>query len=174
MKLLPSDESFSKRLRARDQALFLKLKGAHCPLCGAPLDTSNFPRKTRGMGNEDEMRFSLCCRRVGCRHRVTPPSLRFLDRKVHAAWRVIMVHAFREVLGIAPGIARQTLARWRNFWKDTLQERSPFMRWARASGQLPLTVEDSPSLLSLLEALGFPSQESWIGCLELLTGFTAD
>jgi hypothetical protein len=174
MKPLPSDEAFSQRLRERDHALFLKLKGKPCPQCKAPLDTSNFPRKTRGMGDEDETRFSLCCRRVGCRHRVTPPSLRFLDRKVHAAWRVIMVHAFRETLGIAPGIARQTLARWQNFWKQTLQEKAPFMRWARASGQLPLSINDSPSLLSVLQALGFPTEEAWVRCLEFFTRFTDD
>jgi hypothetical protein len=174
MKPLPSDDAFSQRLRDRDRCLFLKLKGSPCPLCGGRLDAANFPRKTRGMGDEDETRFSLCCRRVGCRHRVTPPSLRFLNRKVHAAWRVIMVHAFREILGISPGIARQTLARWQNFWKETLREGAPFMRWARASGQLPLSVVDSPSLLSLLQALGFPSEEGWIRCLEFFTRFPAD
>mgnify|MGYP001567561339 CR=1 FL=1 len=53
MKLLPSDESFSNQLRTRDQALFLKLKGKPCPLCKSPLDAANFPRKTRGMGDQD-------------------------------------------------------------------------------------------------------------------------
>lgn len=174
MKPLPSDDVFSQCLRDRDEGLFLKLKGSPCPLCKSPLDAANYPRKTRGMGDQDETRFSLCCRRVGCRHRVTPPSLRFLGRKVHAAWRVIMVHAFRETLGIAPGVARQTLARWQNFWKETLHEGAPFMRWARAAGQLPLSVVDTPSLLSLLHALGFPSEECWVRCLEFFTRFSAD
>ena len=173
MKLLPSNDAFSQCLRERDYALFVKLKGKPCPLCSAPLDTANYPRKTRGMGDQDELRYSLCCRREGCRHRVTPPSLRFLGRKVHAAWRIVMVIAFRETLKIDPGIARQTLARWQNFWKELLQENNPFMRWARGSGQLPLSVGDSPSILALLEALGFPCQESWIRCLEFFAKFPA-
>jgi hypothetical protein len=173
MKPLPSDDAFSQLLRDKDRELFLKLKQTPCPLCKSPLDASNYPRKTRGMGDQEEKRFSLCCRRHGCRRRVRLPSLRFFGRKVHTAWRVIMVHGFRDVLGFVPRIARQTLARWRSFWKETLQESAPFMRWARASGQLPLEVEDSPSLSALLKTLGFPSEESWISCLQFFTQFPA-
>jgi hypothetical protein len=174
MKHLPSDEEFSQCLRDRDKDLFLKMRGTPCALCGSPLDASNFLRKTRGMGNQSEKRFSICCRRVGCRHRVTLPSLRFMGRKVHAAWRVVMVNAFHEVQGIAPAVSRQTLARWQHFWKERLQEEAPFMRQARASGQLSLALEDSPSLLALLQSLGFPSQESWVSCLRFFTQFPSD
>jgi hypothetical protein len=173
LKPLPIDDAFFQSLRELDRELFLRLKGKRCPHCGSPLDTSNYPRKTRGMGDADECRYSLCCRREGCRSRLTPPSLRFLGRKVHAAWRVVMVQAFREVLGIEPVIARQTLSRWRNFWLTTLREDAPFMRWARGSGLLPLSVGDSPSCCTILRALGFPGRESWLTCLRFFTQFPA-
>lgn len=171
MKLLPTDDAFCQALLELDRELFLRLKGKQCPHCGSPLDTSNYPRKVRGMGSADELRFSLCCRMEGCRRRLTPPSLRFLGRKVHAAWRVVMIQAFRELQGFEPEIARQTLARWRNFWLRTLREGEPFMRWARSSGLLPLSVGDSPSLTAILQALGFPARESWLSCLRFFTQF---
>ena len=174
MMALPIDDVFFQELRDLDRELFMRLKGTPCPLCGSPLDTSNFPRKVRGMGDGVALRFSLCCRGEGCRHRVTPPSLRFFGRKVHAAWRIVMVQEFREVLKIQPGIARQTLARWRSFWLDALQENTPFMRWASASGKLLVSIGDSPSLSMLLQTFGFPSRESWIPSLRFFTQFALD
>jgi len=170
---LPIDDAFFQRLRGMDRELFLRLKRKGCPRrgCGSPLDTSNYPRKVRGMGNQEELRFSLCCRREGCRHRLTPPSLRFLGRRVHAAWWVIWIHEFRTVLGYRPEIARQTLARWQNFWREQLLESSPFMRRARALGLLPPAIGDSPSLSAILRAFGFPDPESWIPCLRFFTQF---
>lgn len=124
------------------------------------------------MGEGLEVRYSLCCRKQGCRHRVTPPSLRFMGRKVHAAWRVVMIEEFRDLLGHQPELARQTLARWRNYWRDTLQEGSLFMRWARGSGGLAASVGDSPSLSTILRSFGFPSPGSWIPSLRFFTRFT--
>ena len=38
-------------------------------------------------------RFSLCCGREGCRHRATPPSVRFLGRRVYVGAVVIVASA---------------------------------------------------------------------------------
>src|SRR2546422_359688 len=60
---------------------------AGCPDCGGRLHCGDFPRKPRGakveLGAEYDRRFSFCCATDGCRHRVTPPSVRFLGRKVY-------------------------------------------------------------------------------------------
>ena len=64
-----------------------------CADCGARLDVANFNRKPRGrplkLGPEHNRRFSFCCRRDGCRGRATPPSLRFLGRRVYVAAIVV-------------------------------------------------------------------------------------
>jgi hypothetical protein len=174
VKPLPIDDAFFQRLREMDRELFLRLKQSGCSHCkGGPLDTSNYQRKIRGMGEEAELRFSLCCRKEGCRRRLTPPSLRFLGRRVHAAFRIILGLEFRELLVIQPRIARQTLARWRNFWREELIESSSFMRWARAEARLPAGVHDSPSLLSILQALGLPEFPGLLPALRLFTRFPA-
>jgi hypothetical protein len=51
--------------------------------CGGRLHCANFPRKPRGGGDDLPeqygYRLSFCCDREGCRKRVTPPSVRFLN-----------------------------------------------------------------------------------------------
>ena len=76
------DVAFFQSLRQFDKEIFLTAKAQGCPHCGGPLDTANYLRKTRGMAEENELRFSLCCRREGCRKRRLPPSVRFLGRRV--------------------------------------------------------------------------------------------
>lgn len=64
---------------------------SQCRLCGGPLHVSNFLRKPRGLGfapaEEERRRLSFCCGREGCRARSTPPSVRFLGRRMYVAWR---------------------------------------------------------------------------------------
>jgi len=172
MKLIPPDEPFFQSLREFDRENFLLAKSKGCSHCQGPLDTANYPRKTRGMGEGDETRFSLCCRREGCRRRVTPPSLRFLGRKVFSAWIVILaVEYFRE-LGLARQIARQTVARWKKFWRDHLAETRPFIRRARSF--LPPDTPSTESPSTLLKYFGFPIRESWIPTLKFFTDAASD
>ena len=49
-----------------------------------------------GLGDEHDWRFSFCCARDGCRTRKTPPSLRFLGRKVYLAAMVVLIAIMRE------------------------------------------------------------------------------
>ena len=128
---------------------------------------AHFPRKPRGAGEEELQRFSLCCRKEGCRHRVTPPSLRFLGRKVYSAWVVILAAEFCNELGLGAKIARQTMARWRAFWSARLAEAHPFMRWAR--GLLPPGIPSSSLPSAFLNALGFPERSSWVAVLRFFT-----
>ena len=164
---LSADDAFFQSLRAFDLELFLAAKSKPCALCSGRLDTSHFPRKPRGAGEQELQRFSLCCRREGCRHRVTPPSLRFLGRKIYSAWVVILAVEYCRELGCSATIARQTIARWRAFWKERLAEAHPFMRWAR--GLLPPGTPSSTLPSACLKALGFPGRESWVAVLRFFT-----
>jgi hypothetical protein len=163
MMPIPADAAFFHSLYKSDHDLFLELKAKGCPACGAPLDTSNFTRKPRGSGEDESLRLSLCCRREGCRKRLTPPSLRFFGRRVYTRWVVILALDFGPALELTIKISRQTLSRWRCFWREQLGETSSLMRWAR--GFLPPghSVTERPE--SIVGAFGFPAVDSWIPML---------
>lgn len=165
---LHADAAFFQSLRSIDHDVFLAAKAKPCPLCGGPLDTAHFPRKPRGLGEEEEQRFSLCCRKEGCRRRLTPPSLRFFGRHVYSAWVVILVLDFCTELGLSRAIARQTIARWREFWRERLAEAHSFMR--RARGLLPVGHPACISPAGLAVAFGFPARESWLPILRFFCG----
>jgi hypothetical protein len=84
-------------------------------------------------------RLSFCCDRDGCRKRKTPPSVRFLGRKVYLGVVVILVTAMRQgatprrvrELSQAFGADRQTIARWRVFWTELVPQ-TKFWQVARA------------------------------------------
>ena len=68
--------------------------------CGGRLHCANYPRAPRGgpdhLPEEYRCRFSFCCDRDGCRKRMTPPSVRFLGKKVYLVAVVILISAMRE------------------------------------------------------------------------------
>jgi hypothetical protein len=124
---LPRNASFWAFLFTIDQGLAEEARLKKCP-CGGCLHRANYLRKPRGGGEElpqeYRSRLSFCCEREGCRKRVTPPSVRFLGRKVYLGAIVILVAAMRQ--GPTPrrvrelsrlfGVDRHTIARWRVFW----------------------------------------------------------
>ncbi len=69
-------------------------------------------------------RTSFCCAR--CRKRVTPPSVRFLGRRVYLGAIVVLACVLRQWptpwrvarLGEVLGVSRDTLARWHRWWRD--------------------------------------------------------
>lgn len=168
MKPIHPDEAFFQILRNIDHDLFLAIKAKGCPHCGGPLDTSNYPRKTRGMtAGENEVCFSLCCRREGCRKRRRPRSVRFFGRKVFGAWVVVLAVDFCRDLGLKGQIARQTIARWRTFWREYLSEAHPFMR--RLRGFLPPGAVILSSPVSVLGHFGFPAGDSLVRILKFIS-----
>lgn len=64
-----------------DRALLGEARSKACAKCGGALHTSDFTRKPRGgpagLGEDADVRFSLCCADRECRTRHTPPSFRF-------------------------------------------------------------------------------------------------
>ena len=87
-------------------------------------------------------RLSFCCARDGCRKRVTPPSVRFLGRKVYLGAVVILVSAMRQ--GPTPrrvreltelfGASRRTIYRWRDFWNEHFPKTKILEIGTRSSG----------------------------------------
>jgi hypothetical protein len=145
--------TFWTALLSLDQELAAKARLGGCS-CGGVLHRADFPRKPRGgppdLPPEYGYRFSFCCRQKGCRKRVTPPSVRFLGRKVYLHAVIILVAALRQ--GATPRrvqelsrlfeVDRRTIARWQVFWQEQFP-RTAF--WKVARGFL-LPVVDAASL----------------------------
>lgn len=175
LALLRDPRFYAMKLRM-DRALLDEMRARACRRCGKRLHSADFGRKPRGgpadLGEDADVRFSLCCAR--CRKRHTPPSVRFLGRKVYWSGVVAVVSAMRH--GATParmrklrehlGVSRRTVERWRRWWRETFAE-SPFWRAARAAllppveaGRLPASLlerfagDDEGRLLALLRLLG--------------------
>ena len=96
---LPRTARFWSFLLAVDQDLADETRKKACP-CGGRLHSANYLRKPRGtpgqLSEQECLRLSFCCDRDGCRKRVTPPSVRFLGRKVYFGAIVILISAMRQ------------------------------------------------------------------------------
>ena len=128
---LLGDARLYELLSRIDVELAREAQARRCPHCGGPLHVSNFPRKPRGeelpeaLWEAYALRLSFSCGREGCRRRVTPPSVRFLGRRVYLAAIVVLVTGLRHGRAAALGahlsskISRQTLKRWAGWWRAT-------------------------------------------------------
>lgn len=138
-----SDAGFWEFLFQVDQDLANDCGQQKCAFCDRKLHAAHYDRKPRGtaenLSQKFRRRFSFCCSRDGCRKRHTPPSVRFLGRKVYLAAIVVLVAAMRqgpsakrmqELQGLFD-IDRRTLSRWRVFW-DKLFPQTQFWKEARA------------------------------------------
>lgn len=122
---------FFARLEKMDEAIAAAVAAGRCQHCDGPLHRGNYQRKPRGAflaaaGEAFTIRHSLCCGRRGCRKRATPPSLRFLGRRVYL--EVVVVVASMVVQAVAMtaraampivGIPLRTLRRWSDWWRET-------------------------------------------------------
>lgn len=169
---LALDVNFWHTLIAIDEEICDQVRVAGCPWCCGPLDRSDYGRKPRGLAvavrEAFSSRCSLCCR--NCRKRVTPPSVRFLGRKVYVG--AVMLLA--TVGALVCGAARRTLGRWCAWWTTAL----PASRfWQAASGLLVPAVraETLPGgLLDRFEQVHGPSSEgALVGTLQFLQPVTA-
>ena len=90
-----------------DQDLARTAQEQRCGRCGGRLDRADYARKPRGvppeLGPEHAVRLSFCCATEGCRRRTTPPSLRFLGRRVFVGAAVVGITA------LADGAPREEL-----------------------------------------------------------------
>ena len=94
-----TDATFHQLLLACDRDLADNARGAGCKRCNGVVHSAHYWRKPRGrpcrLGREHDRRLSFCCAVDGCRSRATPPSLRFLGRKVYLAAIVVLIAILR-------------------------------------------------------------------------------
>ena len=126
-----NDSRFYRYLFLIDQDIAADVQSEGCLHCGGALHSACYPRKPRGLRTaldaSYETRLSFCCAREGCRRRTTPPSVRFLGRKVYLGVIIILVAAMEH--GLTPRRRRQlieqldlypqTLSRWRQWWRES-------------------------------------------------------
>jgi len=136
---------FQEFLVKLDEEIASPVRALGCPdpECGGPLHAAPFQRKPRGLVVDPELckRLSFCCAVDGCRGRVTPPSVRFLGRRVYSAAIVVVVTAMRcgakparmKTLRDLLGVCRQTVLRWQYWWRQMLPQ-TPL--WRARSGLL--------------------------------------
>jgi len=160
--------TFYHVLERIDAELAETTRRARCRTCEGVLHTANYPRKPRG-GPADlpasyRVRASYCCAVDGCRTRATPPSVRFLGRRVYLGAVVVLasalqhgVSAFRASrLKALFGASRQTLARWRSWWLEAF----PASRfWQSQRGRFMPAVDETALPLALVERFGRDNDE---------------
>ena len=155
------DSSFFALLLQLDQDLAAEARASGCA-CGGALHSAHYPRKPRGgpdglLGAEHSLRLSFCCSVEGCRKRVTPPSLRFLGRKVFFGVWVLLLPVLRDGptrerlrrLEEVFGVSQRTLLRWRRFWREAVPG-SRFWEARRGRFAVPVVAQRLPG--SLLDA----------------------
>ena len=162
---LLGDATFHELLLVFDRDIAIAARRGRCLLCGSVVHSAQYRRKPRGrpagLGDEHDWRFSFCCARDGCRARKTPPSLRFLGRKVYLAAMVVLIAIMREGATAARmrqlsglvGVDRRTVERWREWWRDTFTA-NPFWQIGRAAFMPPVDQDRLPA--SLIERFTGP------------------
>jgi hypothetical protein len=179
MPAVLNDIRFYGLLLKFDQDLAAKVREGRCRGCGAALHAAPYPRKPRGgpagLTEEHRERLSLCCAADGCRQRATPPSLRFLGRKVYWAALITVISAMR--CGSTPtrvrqlqewvGVSRRTLARWRQWWCGVFAD-SDF--WRAAAWIPPVARTELPA--ALLERFAGDTEQQLMLLLRFLAPIT--
>lgn len=145
---LLQDLVFYGRLERGDEEIARERQARGCR-CEGPLHQGHYRRKPRGgpsgLGATFDRRFSYCC--GWCRARTTPPSLRFLGRKVYLGLVVLLLPTAGQRLprGVVTALRRalgpslRTFRRWLGWWTDIFS-RTSFWKVARAR-LMPIVAE---------------------------------
>jgi hypothetical protein len=178
---LPRTARFWLYLLVIDQDLAETVRKNGCS-CGGRLHSADYLRKPRGPARVSELlrlRLSFCCDREGCRKRATPPSVRFLGRKVYLGAIVILISAMRHgptprrarELSARFGVDQRTIARWQVFWREHFPQ-THFWKTARA--RLVPAVEIDSLPYSLVDAFlsRHPRCRGWTLLLRFLSPIT--
>ena len=160
-----------------DKELAAQAGAAACEHCGGTLHRGNYQRKPRGgvavVVECWDRRYSFCCSQEGCRKRKTPPSVRFLGRKVYAGVVVVLVAAMMHgpsarraaQLHDALGIDIRTLKRWRQWWLDFFVC-TPF--WKAGRGRFMPVLDEGQMPFCLVQAFGGDDRTGVIKLMEFL------
>jgi hypothetical protein len=175
------DASLYDQLLTFDHDLAAEARAAGCGFCSGSLHSARYPRKPRGgledLGPEYTTRLSFCCAVDGCRRRTTPPSVRYLGRRVYLGAVVVLVTAMTGGITAARaarlrewlGVSVRTLKRWRVWWREAFIA-SPFWRGAQGRFMPPVVIEALPA--SLLERFAGDERTRLLHALVFLTPLT--
>lgn len=162
-----------------DRDLAEEVRKGGCLLCSGRLDQANYPRKPRGDDSnlDPVFRLSFCCCVEGCRKRVTPPSVRFLGRKVYLGLTFVIAGVLGQGgsgVGVGQlqkllGVSRRTLRRWQRWWTTLLVE-SRFWQAVRGRFQIPILAADLPG--DLLDRFPGDARDRVIALLRFLAPLT--
>lgn len=180
--VLPAAATFWPFLLTIDKDLADITRKKGCT-CGGRLHCANYLRKPRGTSEqltpEHCLRLSFCCDRDDCRKRTTPPSVRFLGRKVYLGAVIILISALRH--GPSPrrvhelserfGVDRCTIARWQVFWRDLFPQ-TPFWKLARARLKPLVNIAGLPYALVATFVDDENSDASWARLLRFLSSIS--
>ena len=170
-----ADQQLHRLLEKVDADLAQKTQAEGCCRCGDKLYYDSYRRKPRGGPATWDKRYSFTC--ATHRHRVTPPSVRFLGPKVYVMVVVVLISAMRhglkaqrvQALRESLGIDRRTVERWRAWWLKHFVE-SGFWKAARARF-LPLVCERTLPW-SLCQAFGIDRRDRLLDLLKFLSPIT--
>lgn len=164
------DAKFWRLLLRFDEDLATGVHASGCRHCGAVLHSARYPRKPRGvarslLGEDYAWRLSFCCARDGCRRRTTPPSVRFLARRVYPGALVVLVSALtqgltgrrRRELCQRLRVSERTIRRWRRWWREVFAN-TPWWRGVRGEFVPTLDVARLPASLLERFVAGEPEQ----------------
>jgi hypothetical protein len=163
-----------------DDDLAAKARAAGCSFCGGRLDVADYPRSppnANELGDDYAWRRSFCCAIEGCRRRRTPPSVRFLGRKVYLGAVMVLATSLQHgpskksvtKLSALLGISRRTLVRWRRWW-STMFATSRF--WTSLRGRFMPVVDEAAMPESLLSRMSGTDEPAVIALLRLLAPMT--
>lgn len=177
-----ADKSLFAFFENCDSNLAESCRQGGCLHCSGTLHRADYKRKPRGRPEDkktpdDVYRDSFCCDQEGCRKRHTPPSVRFLGRKVYWSVVVVLMSAMRhglkpgrvEILRESLGIDRRTLERWRTWWLEAVVQ-SPFWKMARARFMPQLCPKSLP--LALCEVFGIKPRDRLLKLCKFLSPLT--
>lgn len=178
MEKLLQDRRLYDFLEQVDRDFAFEAQSGGCEHCGAVLHRGDYSRKPRG-GPSWDKRCSFCCSRDGCRKRKTPPSVRFLGRKVYVGVVVVLVSAMMHGaneqrlrrLEQALPICRRTLKRWRQWWTEIFVQ-CAFWKAERGRFRRPIGQGQMP--LGLVEVFGAQQVEGLVKLMKFLAPITTD
>jgi hypothetical protein len=176
MEKLFQDRRLYVFLEQVDEYFASEAKSRGCEHCGAVLHRGDYSRKPRG-GPSWDTRYSFCCAQDGCRKRETPPSVRFLGRKVYVGIVVVLVSAMMhgpndrrmERLKQELPIDRRTLERWRQWWTRIFVQCA---FWRAERGRFGRRMAEGLMPLELVEAFGAQQVEGLVNLMKFLSPIT--
>lgn len=182
-KLLRDASVYGVLLRI-DREIAAGVRSGGCP-CGGRLHSARYPRQAgcgvplEKLDPDHRWRLSFCCDRDGCRRRTTPPSVRFLGRRVYLGLVVVLLSAqaqgatptrLRRLRRLVGDVSLRTVGRWRSWWQETFPVSQV---WKESKARFAPAIETSQLPASLLDRFAMQGEPGGVvAVLELLAPLT--